>query len=149
MSLKERLSDELRASMKDKDKIKKNTIQCIRAAVLQFEKDNKVVLDDSGVLDIISKQFKMRQDALPQYEKSGRSELIDELKTEISIIVSYLPAQLSDAELEAIVEESIQLFDVKSVKEIGKVMPSLIQKTKNRADGKRIRDILVKSLNSQ
>lgn len=149
MSLKERLSDELKASMKDKDKIKKNTIQCIRTAVLQFEKDNKVVLDDSGVLDIISKQLKMRQDALPQYEKSGRSELIDELKTEISIIVSYLPTQLSDEELEVIVEESIQLFDVKSVKEIGKVMPSLIQKTKNRVDGKRIRDILVKSLNSQ
>lgn len=149
MSLKEKLSDELKASMKAKDKVKKNTVQGIRAAVLQFEKDNKVVLDDDGVLDIISRQLKMRRDALPEYEKSGRSELIDELKAEIDIIMSYLPAQLSDDELEAVVAENIQLFDVKSVKEIGKVMPALIQKTKNRADGRRIKDVLVKLLTSQ
>lgn len=148
MSLKERLSDELKAAMKAKDRIRKNTIQGVRAAILQFEKDNKTVLDDDGVLDIISKQLKMRQDALPEYEKSGRSDLISDLKSEIEIILDYLPKQLSDDELTSIVRENIELLNISSVKDIGRIMPVLISKTKNRADGKRIREVLLRCLDS-
>ena len=80
MSLKERLADDLKSAMKNKNVVRKNVVQMVRAAILQVEKDNKITLDDDGVLDVIAKQMKQRRDALPDYEKSGRDELIAELR---------------------------------------------------------------------
>ena len=79
MSLKETLFQDLKTAMKDKDTVRKNTIQLVRAGVLQIEKDNHVELDDDGVLDVIAKELKKRRDSLPEFEKSGRTDLIDKL----------------------------------------------------------------------
>ena len=79
MSLKETLFQDLKTAMKDKDTVRKNTIQLVRAGVLQIEKDNHVELDDDGVLDVIAKELKKRRDSLPEFEKSGRTDLIDNL----------------------------------------------------------------------
>lgn len=87
MSLKERLAADLKAAMKEKNVIHKNTIQMVRAGILQFEKDNKVALDDKGVIEIIAKQLKQRKDSLPDYEKSGRDDLIAELKAEMDVLM--------------------------------------------------------------
>ncbi len=141
MSLKDKLKEDLKAAMKDKDSVRKNVVQLIKAGVLQVEKDNKVTLDDEGVLDVIAKQLKQRRDSLPDYEKSGREDLIDQLKREMEILMGYLPAQLTHEELEQIVKEAVEATGAKTVKDMGKVMAAVMPKTKGRADGKEINQI--------
>ena len=91
--LKEKLLEDLKNSMKDKNIVRKNVIQMIRAAILQKEKDGEVELKDEEIMQIIAKEAKTRKDSLPDYEKSGREDLINEVKEEISIIEEYLPKQ--------------------------------------------------------
>ncbi|HIU47851.1 MAG TPA: GatB/YqeY domain-containing protein [Candidatus Avimonoglobus intestinipullorum] len=141
MSLKEQLADDLKAAMKEKNAVRKNTVQMVRAAVLQVEKDKKVTLDDEGVLEVIAKQLKQRRDSLPDYEKSGRDDLIAELKAEMDVLMGYLPAQLSREELERIVAEAVANTGAATMKDIGKVMAAVMPQTKGRADGKLINEI--------
>lgn len=145
MSLKEQLFADLKTAMKEKDTLKKDTVQLIRSGILQYEKDNKVELDDEGVLDIISKQLKSRRDSLPDYQKSGREDLIEKLNKEIEILLGYLPEQLSEEEIKKIVEEAIAATGAASVKEMGKVMGIVNPKVKGRADMKVV-GALVKKL---
>lgn len=145
MSLKEQLFADLKTAMKEKDTLKKDTVQLIRSGILQYEKDNKVELDDEGVLDIISKQLKSRRDSLPDYVKSGREDLIEKLNKEIEILLGYLPEQLSEDEIQKIVEEAIAATGAASVKEMGKVMGIVNPKVKGRADMKVV-GALVKKL---
>ena len=145
MSLKEQLFADLKTAMKEKDTLKKDTVQLIRSGILQYEKDNKVDLDDEGVLDIISKQLKSRRDSLPDYVKSGREDLIEKLNKEIEILLGYLPEQLSEDEIQKIVEEAIAATGAASVKEMGKVMGIVNPKLKGRADMKVV-GALVKKL---
>lgn len=141
MSLKERLADDLKSAMKNKNVVRKNVVQMVRAAILQVEKDNKITLDDDGVLDVIAKQMKQRRDALPEYEKSGRDELIAELKAEMDVLKEYLPEQLTKDELYAIVKEAVEATGASSMKDMGKIMATVMPKTKGRADGKMINEI--------
>ncbi len=142
MALKEKLMDDLKTAMKDKDIIRKNTVQMVRSAILQFEKDNKTELDDSGITDVIAKELKRRRDVLPEYEKSGREDLIGDIKREIEILLDYLPKQLSREELEEIVIEAIKATGATSMKDMGKIMGAVMPKTKGRADGKMINEIV-------
>lgn len=141
MSLKERLAADLKAAMKEKNVIHKNTIQMVRAGILQFEKDNKVALDDKGVIEIIAKQLKQRKDSLPDYEKSGRDDLIAELKAEMDVLMEYLPKQLTHDELEAIIKQVIADTGAQSMKDMGKVMSAVREQTTGRADGRAINEI--------
>ena len=145
MTLKERLAQDLKEAMKDKNTVRKNVIQFVRAGVLQVEKDNKVTLDDNGVLEVIAKQLKQRRDALPDYEKSGRDDLIAELKAEMDVLMEYLPKQLSREELEAILKEIVAKLGATSMKDMGKVMQAAKAETVGKADGRMISEI-VKSL---
>ncbi len=146
MSLKEQLLEELKNAMKDKDVLKKNTVQMVRAAILQIEKDNKITLDDDGILEIIAKELKKRRDVLPEYEKSGRQDLIDGLNAEAEILLQYLPKQLTEEELEDIVKQAIEETGASSPKDMGKVMQAVMPKVKGRADGKMINVIAKKVL---
>lgn len=141
MSLKEKLAADLKTAMKDKDIVRKNTVQMIRAGVLQIEKDKQITLDDDGVLEVIAKQLKQRRDSLPDYERSGRSDLIAELKAEIGYLMEYLPEQLTEEELTVIVKDAIASTGASSVKDMGKVMAAVMPKTKGRADGRAINAI--------
>jgi uncharacterized protein YqeY len=141
MSLKDKLADDLKSAMKNKDTIRKNVVQMVRAGVLQIEKDKKITLDDEGVLDVIAKQLKQRRDSLPDYEKSGREDLISELKSEMDVLMEYLPQQLTREELEVIVKEAVSETGASSMKDMGKVMAAVMPKTKGRADGKVINEI--------
>ena len=141
MALKERLADDLKSAMKEKNVIRKNVVQMVRAAVLQFEKDNKVTLDDGGVLEVIAKQLKQRKDALPDYEKSGRDDLIADLKAEMDVLMDYLPKQLTREELEVIVKEIIEAVGATTIKDMGKVMSEAKAKTVGRADGRMINEV--------
>ncbi len=136
MSLKETLLQDLKVAMKEKDTIRKNTIQLVRAGVLQIEKDNHVELDDEGVLDVVAKELKKRRDSLPEFEKSGRTDLIDNLNKEIEVLLGYLPEQLTEDEIKKIVEETIAETGASSMKDIGKVMGAVSPKVKGRADNR-------------
>ncbi len=142
MSLKETLMDDLKIAMKEKDVIRKNTVQMVRSAVLQFEKDNKTELSDEGVIEVIAKELKRRRDVLPEYEKSGRDDLIADINREIEILLAYLPKQLTKEELEVIVAEAIAEVGATSMKDMGKIMGAVMPKTKGRADGKMINEIV-------
>lgn len=146
MSIKDKLMDDLKAAMKDKDTIRKNTVQMVRSAILQFEKDNLTELDDEGILDVIARELKKRRDVLPEYEKSGRDDLIGDIKREIEILLSYLPEQLTQEELEEIVTAAIAEVGATSMKDMGKIMAAVMPKTKGRADGKMINAIVKEKL---
>ena len=141
MSLKERLADDLKSAMKNKETIRKNVVQMVRAAVLQVEKDKLVTLDDEGVLEVIAKQMKQRRDSLPDYEKSGRDDLIAELKAEMDVLAEYLPKQLTREELQVIVAEAVKATGAESIKDMGKIMAAVMPQTKGRADGKVINEL--------
>lgn len=134
--LKEKLLEDLKKSMKEKNIIRKNVVQMIRAAILQKEKDGGVELKDEEIMQIIAKEAKTRKDALPDYEKSGREDAISEVREEIAIIEEYLPKQLTKEEIIPIVKEIIKEQNATSIKDMGKVMQVAKAKIGVGADGK-------------
>jgi len=146
MSLKDQLFIDLKEAMKAKDSLKKNTIQSVRTAVLQVEKDQQVTLTDDDVLGVVATQLKKRKSAMPDFIKSGREDLINELKTEIEILEGYLPEQLSEEELTIMITDVISEVGAESMKDMGKVMQVMTEKAKGRADGKSVSQIVRKLL---
>ena len=144
--LKEKLLEDLKKSMKEKNIIRKNVVQMIRAAILQKEKDGGVELKDEEIMQIIAKEAKTRKDALPDYEKSGREDAISEVKEEIAIIEEYLPKQLTDEELEQAVTKVINDVGATDIKDMGKVMKEAKVQIGAKADGKRINEMVKKIL---
>ena len=141
MSLKEQLAQDLKESMKNKQTVRKNTVQMVRTAILQKEKDDRVTLDDGDILDVIAKQLKQRKDALPEYEKSGREDLISQLKEEMDVLMGYLPKQLTPDELRPIVETAVKETGATGMRDMGKVMAAVMPQVKGRADGKAVNAI--------
>jgi len=146
MSLKERLLNDLKDAMKEKDMIRKDTNQLIRAAVLQIEKDKHITLEDDGIAEVIAKELKSRRDALSEFEKSDREDLISKTNREIEIIKAYLPKQLTAEEVEVIVKEAIAETGAVSAKEMGKVMKAVMPKVKGKTDGNLVNEIVKKLL---
>ena len=144
--LKEKLLEDLKNSMKDKNIVRKNVIQMIRAAILQKEKDGGVELKDEEIMQIIAKEAKTRKDSLPDYKKSGREDLINEVKEEIAIIEEYLPKQMGEEELTKIIEGVIKDVDATSIKDMGKVMKEAKTRVGVSADGRKINEIVKKLL---
>ena len=146
MSLKEKLQEDLKSSMKNKDTVKKSVVTLIRAAIKQHEVDNRVELADDAIIDIISKQLKQRKDSLAEFEKANRDDLVEETKSEIQVLEGYLPQQLSEEELEKIVIETIAEVGATSMKDMGKIMATIKPKTAGRADGRKINELVKKNL---
>lgn len=144
--LKEKLLEDMKVSMREKNNIRKNVIQMVRAAILQVEKDKQVELSDEQIIEVIAKESKKRKDSLPDYEKSGREDLISQVKEEIEILAEYLPKPLSREELEKIVEEVINKTGAASMKEMGIVMKTVKEKVGAAADGKTINEIVKQKL---
>lgn len=147
MSLKKQLMEDLKESMKNKDSIKKNTITMVRANIQQVEVDNRVELDDLEIQDIISKQVKERRNAIEDFKKGDRQDLVDQTNEEIKILLDYLPEQLSDEELKEIVVQTIEEVNAKSMKDIGQIMQTVMPKIKGRADGNKVNKIVREILN--
>ena len=144
--LKEKLLEDLKNCMKDKNVIRKNVIQMVRAAILQVEKDKQITLDDNQIVEIIAKESKKRKDSLADYEKSNREDLINTIKEEIEILAEYLPKQLSIEEVEKIVKEVIDEQGATSIKDMGKVMKSAKEKIGAASDGRTINEVVKKLL---
>ena len=140
--LKEKLLEDLKMSMKEKNEVRKNAVQMVRAAILQVEKDNGVTLEDEKIIQIIAKEVKKRKDSLDDYIKGGREDIVKQVEEEISILSEYLPKQLSKEEIEKIVKEIIDEVSATSIKDMGKVMKEAKEKIGARADGKTINEVV-------
>ncbi|MDX9917980.1 MAG: GatB/YqeY domain-containing protein [Gudongella sp.] len=147
MSLKDRLMEELKVSMRNKETIRKNTVTMIRAAIKQREVDERIELGDEDILEIISKQLKEKRATIEEFRKGGRQDLVDLTDTEINILLEYLPSQLSDEEIDVIVKEAIAEIGATSMKDIGLIMKNVMPKVKGRADGNMINKAVKKILN--
>lgn len=144
MSIKDQLTADMKQAMKDREagKLRLSVIRMVRASIKNAEINGKKELNDDDVLAVLMKEVKMRQDSLEEFQKAGREELVAQAKEEIEILKKYLPEALSDDELKAIVAEVIAETGAASPKDMGKVMPKVIARTKGRADGKRINAIV-------
>lgn len=146
MTFKETLLDDLKEAMKNKDNLAKNTIQSIRASILQEEKDKQVEADDTLIETIIMKEKKKRVDALEQFRKAEREDLIHQTEMEIKILEGYLPEQLSEEELELEVAKIINQVDAHSIKDMGIVMRASKEQFGNQVDGKLLSDTVKRKL---
>lgn len=144
--LKEQLLNDLKSAMKEKNELKKNTVQMVRAAILQVEKDKQIELDDNQIIDIIAKETKKRNDSIVDYEKGGREDLVEQIKQEIEYLKVYLPKQLSIEEVEKIVKDIIEEIGAKGIKDMGKVMKVAKEKIGASSDGKTINEVAKKFL---
>ncbi len=140
--LKEQLLEDLKNAMKEKDEIRKNAVQMVRAAILQVEKDNGISLQDDKIIEIIAKEVKKRKDSIEDYKKGERQDLVSQIETEIEILSKYLPKQLSKEEIKKIVEEVIKEVEATSIKDMGKVMKVAKEKIGASADGKSINEVV-------
>ena len=148
MSLKEKLQEDLKSSMKNKDTVRKSVVTLIRASIKQYEVDNRVELDDEGIIDIISKQLKQRRDALDEFAKANREDLVSETEAEIKVLKEYLPQQLSNmpGNRNTVSEDTFEKVQPTSQKDMGKIMSVIRPKVKGRADGKLINELVKANL---
>ncbi|WP_026893683.1 GatB/YqeY domain-containing protein [Clostridiisalibacter paucivorans] len=147
MSLKEKLMEDLKMSMKNKDKLKKNVVTMVRASIKQREVDDRVELKDEDILDIISKQVKQKKDSIEEFQKGHREDLVQTAEKEIEILMEYLPEQLTEEELSIMVKEVIDEVGAKDMKDMGKIMGKMMPKIKGKADGSMVNKIVRQHLN--
>ena len=147
MSLKQKLQEDLKSSMKNKDTNKKSVITLIRASIKQYEVDNRVELGDEEITDLIAKQLKQTRDSRDEFAKAGREDLVEKADAEIEILKEYLPQQLSEEELNEIVISTISEVGATSMKDMKNIMSSIMPKVKGRADGKLINELVKKNYN--
>jgi uncharacterized protein YqeY len=132
--LKTRINEDVKSAMRSKDKQRLGTLRLITAALKQKEVDERIELDDAAVLAVLDKMVKQRKDSIEQYTKAERTDLADVEKAEITVIQEYLPAQLSDAEIDAMIDQAMSATGASSMQDMGKVMGQLKPKLQGRAD---------------
>ena len=137
MGLKEQLMQDYKDAMKNADAVKKNTVNMVRAAIKQYEVDQRVTIDDDAdIVKIIKKQVKMRADALEDFMKAGRDDMLEAYKKEIEILQSYLPEEMGEEEIKAKVAEIAEKLGIeKNMKSMGVLMKSTMAELKDKADG--------------
>jgi len=134
MSLKDRILSDVKDAMRAKDKPRLGTLRLITASIKQQEVDERIELDDTQVLTLLDKMCKQRRESISQFEKAGRDDLIAQEVLELDLIQTYLPEQLSEAEITALIEETLAATGASSIKDMGKVMGQLKPKLQGRAD---------------
>jgi uncharacterized protein len=134
MPLREQLTEDIKIAMKAREAEKLGALRLLLSAVKQREVDERITLDDAGVIAVIEKMIKQRKDSISQFEKAARQDLADKEKFELGILDAYLPQQLSQAEVEAIVADAVAASGAKSPADMGKVMAVVKPKLAGRAD---------------
>lgn len=146
MSLAERLNEDMKSAMKSGEKFKLSVIRMIRASLKNIEIDQRRELTEQDVLDVLNREVKQRKDAAIDFSKAGRDDLVEQLEKELEVILEYLPQQLTEEEIKAIVQQTIAEVGVSSKAEMGKLMGALMPKVKGLADGKLVNTIVQQSL---
>ncbi len=149
MSIKDRLTDDMKQAMKDKEagKLRLSVIRMVRANIKYVEIDKKRELSEEEVLDVLAKEVKMRRDSMEEFKKGNRPDLVETLEQEIDILMQYLPQQLNEQEVRILVAEAVKEAQAINAKDMGKVMAVLMPKVKGRADGKLVNNIVREFLN--
>jgi hypothetical protein len=132
--LKDRIRDDVKQAMRDKDEARLTALRMLAAAIQRKEVDERVTLDDAQVIAVIEKQLKQARESIEQFEKGGRPELAEKEKREMAVWQAYMPAALSDAEVDALINEAVSTTGAASIKDMGKVMGVLKPKVAGRAD---------------
>ncbi len=149
MTLKGQLQDDMKTAMKAGDKDRLKVVRLIRAAINQIEVDQRIELDDAAVLGVLNKMVKQRRDSISQFRDGGRDDLADVELAEIVVIENYLPEQMSDDELDAMIAKAISDIGAESIRDMGKVMGAVKAKAEGRADmaavGAKVKSILGQS----
>ena len=133
-SLKERITDDMKSAMRAGEKDRLATIRLVLAAVKQIEVDERITLDEARMLSVLEKMVKQRKESIAQFQSGGRADLVAKETAELAVIQAYLPAQLSDAELDAVIAEAIASTGATTIKDMGKVMGVVKSKAAGRAD---------------
>ena len=146
MSLKEQLKEDLKTAMREKEVVKRDSIRAINTMIKQIEVDERREIDDEEVIKLIQRGIKQREEAITQYSAASRDDLVQKEQEQVDIFMLYLPAQVSDDELEAGIKEIISQTGAVSMKDMGKVMGIATKKFAGVADGKRINEMVKKLL---
>jgi len=141
-NLKDRLNEDVKVAMRNKDRDRLVTLRMITAAIKQKEVDERVELDDTRVLAIIDKMARQHRDSMQQFEAAGRTDLVDKEKTELAIVQGYLPEQLGEDEVKQLIQSAIQATGASSVKDMGKVMAIIRPQIQGRADMTRTGELI-------
>ena len=149
MSLKTELQTDLMTAMRSGDKPKRDTLRMIMAAIKQEEIDNRITLDDEGILAILTRQVKQRRESITDYEKAGQLEQVEQEKYEMTLIQTYLPQMMSQAEIEPLVTQIIADLGVTNIKGMGQVMGKVMAQLKGKADGRLVNQIVRQQLQTQ
>jgi len=134
MALREQLNEDIKTAMKAREQQKLDALRLLSAAVKQKEVDERITLDDAMLVSIVEKEIKKRRESIAQYEKAQRQDLVDREKFEISVIEVYLPKQMSQAEVEAVIAEAVASTGAKSAADMGKVMGAVKPRLAGKAD---------------
>jgi len=134
MTLKERITEDMKGAMRAGEKERLGTIRLVLAAIKQREVDERISLDDTQVLTVLEKMIKQRREAITQFESGGRADLVAKEQAELTLLQTYLPAQLSEAEIDALIAEAIASTGAASIKDMGKVMGIVKAKAQGKAD---------------
>ena len=134
MALREQLNEDIKTAMKAREQDKLAALRLLLSEVKRREVDERITLDDAGVIGVVEKMLKQRKDSISQFEKAARQDLVDKEKAEIAVLEAYLPKQLSQAEVEAAVAEAIASTGAKSAADMGKVMGVVKPRLAGRAD---------------
>jgi len=146
MSLKEKLNEDLKQAMRDKEVVKRDSIRAINTMIKQIEVDERKDLNDEDVIKLIQKGIKQREESISQYKAASRDDLVEQEQAQVNVFMLYLPTQVSDEELETGMKEIIAQVEATSMKDIGKVMGNATKKFAGVADGKRINEMVKKLL---
>ena len=146
MRLKEQLKEDLKTAMRDKEVVKRDSIRAINTMIKQIEVDERKDLNDEDVIKLIQKGIKQREESISQYKAASRDDLVEQEQAQVDVFMLYLPAQVSDVELETGMKEIIAEVGATSMKDIGKVMGNATKKFAGVADGKRINEMVKKLL---
>ena len=148
MSLKAKLTDDMKAAMKGGDKERLGTIRLVNAAIKQREVDERIVLDDTQVLAVLEKMLKQRRDSITQFEAAGRTDLADKEKAEVAVIQAYMPAQMTPAEVDAAIAAAIAEAGATGPKDMGKVMGLVKAKVAGRTDMGKLSELVKAKLSA-
>jgi uncharacterized protein YqeY len=146
MTLKEKLQEDLKTALKQKDAVRLSVIRLAKAAITNLEINRRHELEEAEVLEVLAKEAKQRKDSLPEYEKANRQDIVDKLNAELKILEEYLPVQLSEAEITQIVADAVRSTGATGRKDMGKVMGALMPQIKGKADGKVVNRIVTAML---
>ena len=148
MTIKERLEEDIKQTMRDRNQPRLEALRFLKNAVLMLEKDKQIILDDTGVSEVIAKQVKDRRESIIMFEKGGRDDLVSKELVELTVLEEYLPPQMSVDELSNVIRDVIEELGALTLQDKGKVMGKLMPQVRGLADGAEVNDLVEKMLGS-